>query len=176
MDFNIQTKAPGSKRTPGVVEGLYILKSDLATISTPVANPSNQAQKVTISTAHVPVTDEGFRRMYINTKKSELKVMGEGDEDSKSAKHQLEFFIPGMTAELAAFLLDDPEFIFLVPNGPCGTSEYFQLGTKCDGARIVTWEFTTGKFGSTDAKGIKGTLEAVQSNILLYTAAIPLPA
>jgi hypothetical protein len=176
MDFQISTKAPGPKISPGVVEGLYILSSDLTTIATQPNSPATQAEKVTIATAHIPTVGEGFRKMYISNKKSELKITGEGDEDAKSAKCELEVFIPGLTANLAAFLYDDPDMIFLVPNGPCGTSEYFQLGTKCDGAKISKWEFTTGKFGGSEVKGVKATIQSLQSSILLYTAAIPVPA
>lgn len=176
MDFLISDRAPGSKRSPGLVEVLYMLKSDIATLQTPTASPTTQAEKVTIDDAHVPVTDEGFRAMYISARKSEHQTDSAGDEDAKSAVEKIVGFIPGITPEIAAFLYDDPELIILVPNGPCGTSEYRQLGTKCEGVKIKEWKYSSKKFGGTEAKGVELTLEATQTNMLFYTAAVPLPA
>lgn len=176
MDFQISERAPGSKRTPGLVEVLYAVKSVLSTIATPTASPTTQAQKVTITTAHVPITDEGFRSMYISSRKSEWMFESAGDEDAKSVTMQINAFIPGMTPEQAAFLYDDPDMIILVPNGPCGTSEYLQLGTKCDGVKIKSFKAGSKRFGGTDAKGIELVLESSQGFITFYNAAIPLPA
>jgi hypothetical protein len=175
MDFLIAAAPAGAQKTPGVIEALYCVKSDLSTIGTPPAVPTTQAEKVTISTAHVAVATEGFRKMYISTKKAEALFKGVGDEDGQSVDGELDAFIPGITPEWAAFLYDQPEMIILIPDGPCGTSRYYQLGTKCDGARVKEWEAKTGKFGSTEVKGIQVKIGAVQSSILFYTAAVPVP-
>lgn len=176
MDLLINTAPTGAQKTPGVIEALYCLKSDLTTISTPIASPTTQAEKVTISVAHVAAVNEGFRKIYISTKKAEAIFKGVGDEDGQSVDGELDAFIPGITPEWAAFLYDQPELIVLIPDGPCGTSRYYQLGTKCDGARVKEWEAKTGKFGSTEVKGIQVKIGAVQSSILFYTAAVPLPS
>ncbi len=175
MDYLISDRVPGTRRTPGVVECMYIEKSRLETIAVPAANPGTIAAKVTIVGAHVPTGTNGFRKMYLQPKKSELKGKSAGDIDSKSVDIVLEGFIPGMYEELAAFLLDDPELIILVPNGPCGTSQYLQLGTKCDGAYVTEHEYTSGIFGGNTAKGFKVMISAQQSSYLFYNSAIPLP-
>jgi len=176
MDFLISTRAAGARRGPGVVEALYALKSDIATLATPPPSPANQLEKVTIEGPHIMVTDEGFRKMYISPRKSEHTAKSTGDEDAKSDEEQLEGFIPGGTEEMAAFLLDDPELIILIPDGPCGTSRYRQMGTKCEGAKIASWEYASGKFGGNDAKGIKVMITSLQSSMLFYVDAIPEPA
>ena len=173
MDFNVATKASSAKRAPGLVELWFCKKDELSTIAVPLASPSTQAEKVTIDGPHVATVGNGFQKLYISTRKSKGMWATEGDQDSKSVKHSVEVFVPGMTKEIAALLFDDPEMIVLYPNGPCGTSEYLQIGTKCDGGYIEKAEGGTETFGGTNAKGTTLTISASQSAIYFYNDAIP---
>jgi hypothetical protein len=176
MDFNIATKAPSSKRQPGLVECLYAVKDDINILQVPAVNGATPADRVTITQAHVFADPtNGFRKCYISQEKSDAMFKSFGDKDSKGSDSTVDVFIPGITPEVAGFLNEDPELILLIPNGPCGTSEYLQIGDRCKGADIQEWEAKFNKRGGNDSKGVQIKMNAKMSYITFYTAAIPIP-
>jgi hypothetical protein len=176
MDFHLDLQADASKRTPGVVEAWYAVKNELSTIATPSPSAATPMERIYINDDHV-FSDEtnGWRKMYLSTK-TKAVIKSFGDEDAKGAETTLEAFIPGINAKIAGFLFEDPELIVLIPNGPCGTSEYIQIGDKCRGAKITEWEANTQELGANSAKGVSLKISRKGSFLTLYAGALPEPS
>lgn len=176
MDFNIAQKAPSAKRQPGLVECWYALKDSISQLQVPPVDGATPAERVVITTAHVfGNAAEGFRKCYISQEKSDAMFKSFGDKDSKGSDSTVDIFIPGITPQIAGFLNEDPELIILIPNGPCGTSEYLQIGDRCKGADISEWEAKFNKRGGNDSKGVQIKINAKMNYITFYQAAIPIP-
>lgn len=176
MDFGLDVAAEGSAVSPGILRFYYEEHSKFTTIQTPPASPTNPEDAVVISTAHVPATTaDGFRIAYISQEKSEFEMEGVGDADGKSTKAVVKVFIPGDKKQLLNFVYRNPKLLGLVEKSPCGGSEYYQIGSKCTPAKIMSWKFMTKKLDGNESKGMELEIGCTMDRPLLYTATIPVP-
>lgn len=169
MDFAIQNRSIKKK---GLTRVLYAVKSDFTTLAEPPASPSTQAEKVTISTNHAFAEGNGFREAWVNLDTSKLDLEISGSRYSKSGKAKLSMMIPGDSANISAFVQDDPELIILVQQNPCQSGAYWQIGTKCQGANIAAGAKWTSGAQEGDDMGWEIPIEANQSSVLYYTGTV----
>lgn len=173
MEFFISE--PSTKTNPGILRAFYAEKTDFTTIETPIANPTDPGDRVIISDPHVPIDSTyGFRECYISQEKSEFDMEGVGDQDGMSTKNSLKAFIPGDEKWVLNFVSQKRDLLILVEKNPCGGSEYYQIGSKCTPAKIVSWKFSTKKMGGNESKGVEVEFGNIQDRPLIYTATIPI--
>lgn len=174
MDLNIDYK---SARKPGLTQCLYALYDELSTVAEPVPSTTPES-KVTITADHVfSATGNGWRKMFLNTKKSMLDFQGAGDEFSGSGEVRVKCFIPGDEKAVAAMIQLNPEFLILVQQAPCQAGSYWQIGTKCNGANI---DLSTAKWtsGTVDGKTVMGwefDIVSTQDTLYYYEGTVTLP-
>lgn len=173
MDFDIATKP--QMQGAGVGKIYYAKIQDMETIGTIFAAPANQGEKVTIENAHTFTGTEGFREIYSSPKKKVLTVTQSGDEELGTFTSRIEAFFPGNKKEFDAFLKDDPELILLINTPDCGDTEYIQVGTACNPARIVKdSEYNSGNNGGDTDRGTVFRIEGYASSKIYYDQVVTL--
>lgn len=175
MDFAIESK---SSKKPGLTQCLYAVYSDLSTVAGPTPGLT-QDSKVTITADHVFTdVENGWRKMFVNLYKSNLMFEGQGDQFSGTGIMRLKCFIPGDEKTTSAFIKDNPELLLLVQKNPCQTGGYWQLGNKCDAARIVmsSAKWTSGTIDGKETMGWEFDMEAIQDTIYYYEGVVTLPS
>ena len=174
MDMNVATK---SLAKPGMVELLYAIYDDVEVISGPVPSTTQQSKVVITGDHTFFVETDGWRKMFVNIKKSMLEFQGAGDEFAGSGEMRLKCFVPGNDKNVAAFIKDNFEYLFLVKMNPCQNGEYLQLGTKCDAARVDmnTVKWTSGTVDGKTTMGWEFDIMSIQDTIYYYQGVVTLP-
>lgn len=167
MDYDVKNR---SNKKSGLTAVYYAKMEDIVTIAEIGPTFTTQASKVSIYDNHTFATDDGFRVMYVDKEKSKLTWEGLGERGSGTGKCVLSCFIPGNRAAVAAMIADNPEMMFLTQLNPCQSGEYQQVGTKCDGAKIVpgSTNWTTGLINGSEVMGWTVTFECYQDSPIYY--------
>lgn len=173
MNLNIGYK---SAAKPGLTQVLYAIYDELETIGEPVPSTTPES-KVTVTASHTFSSEgNGFRKIFLNPKKSTLEFIGAGDEYSGSGECRLKLFYPGDEKAWDAFILLNPELLILVQKNPCQTGGYWQVGTKCNAANIDmgTVKWTSGTVDGKTTMGWEFDVMAVQATKLHYEGTVTL--
>lgn len=159
---------------PGLSDFYIGLVSDFTTIQKPTAPFTAPGDEVTIKTAHVPVTDRGFLRVYQDKKRHSGKGDPIGTSNARTFNNEFDVFIPGVdkvTMEWVKKAMRS-QIITLHRDADCDNPQIIQLGDGCKNAEIEI-NYTTGTFEPTGEKGFFGKVKWVGIP-KFYEATIPI--
>ncbi|QTE38507.1 hypothetical protein J3L18_05365 [Mucilaginibacter gossypii] len=167
--------ADGQDNMAGLTRRLFLaFASSFTTLSTPAANPTTYAGRVTIADDHVLATGKKVIEVYIMYDKSMLESPSVGGRKGKSWKPKITAFAPGTDMDTTGLLdtIKNADLIgFAEPQEDA--AYYLQVGTKKLPLSLVngSWKSGTGPEGE---KGITFELEAPsQRPVYFYTGDLP---
>lgn len=147
--------AKSTNIVPGLSDFLFSLFSDWDTIAKPVPPFLTPGASLEIVDAHVPFTDNGFKRAYQVPEKHTGKGDPVGSIGAKVWKNEYNIFIPGFDSVIAEFGANimNEEIITLHRDANCDVNTWIQLGDECQKARMEI-NYTLGTIGPEGEKGL----------------------
>lgn len=166
--------ADGQDNMAGITKRAYIgFLTSFTTISTPVANPTTFAARVTIADDHVLAAGKKVIELYVMYDKSGVESPLAGSRKAMSSKPKATLFYPGNDATCIGLMdtIKNADLLtFLEPQDGEGL---IQIGTQKLPASVVAGSVKTG-VGPDGEKGITFEIEAPsRAPYYIYTGDLP---
>jgi hypothetical protein len=163
----------GTEINPGINQHIFwSLYSDILTFPKPVADPSNYAAVVSVTSALVMKTGKKFNKLYCVRNEGKASAKSAGSIKFIASENELEILVPGSQAELKGFVeyIKNRDLILLVPHR---NGEVTMWGNQDLAASLKSFEWMDGgKPG--DQQGFKLVFASDGKLPWTYTAAVPL--
>jgi hypothetical protein len=163
----------GTEINPGINQHIFwSLYSDILTFQKPVADPSNFAAVVNVTSALVMKTGKKFNKLYCVRNEGKASAKSAGSIKFIASENDLEILVPGSQAELKGFVeyIKNRDLILLVPHR---NGEVSMWGNQDLAASLKSFEWMDGSKPG-DQQGFKLVFASDGKLPWTYTAAIPL--
>lgn len=140
-------------------------------IKEPAASPATQADALKIVGDHTFAGTTGWRELFVHENTPELDGENVGEDGSPTRTYKVMAFHPNWNPALEAETSVDKSYIVLVERVCVNSGKYFQLGTKCLGAKITS-VLKSGKTREGGRFGHEIEIEATQVGLYEYAGVV----
>jgi hypothetical protein len=166
-------KLPNKSRQGGSQQRIFIMDyDDFQTLNKPDPAATDIHDRFKIKVPHVPKATKGFIEVYVTKDTGSCKFTPIGASDRLSFKAEGEFYHPGESDEIVAFLNQILNGRYIVLFTLPGTDELLQVGSNEFQVEIKPEYDTTTNGG--DGRGTKFSFWSYMPALIKYVAAVPL--